>query len=500
MKGGSQLQGGVLPREFVPEFEAARRVWLKRRFLWFAGASAGVLTVAAVLLAGKFWRPGAAKTMLELALPVFVLMQAGVFALYFERARRMTAAPERRVVLRWVGALIVVFTLSSILTAFPFSVLLTEWYTGLFHEVHFGPGVPLMLGTGLVHLAAALLMPWTVREAIKPVLPFVVLYTGALIAARFVQEQNPGIGFTVSLFLMMVGTLVPGLLVSAARDWSFVRRFTTRRVRERYEELSGELALARRIHDRLFPAPVDDGTLRFSYSYEPMREIGGDLVLLAGALEPGEMHIAIVDVTGHGIAAALAVNRIHGEVRRITGRAGGEHGKEGHAVSPGELLRELNEYVALTMTPDGMYATALCLSVSAREGTLRWASAGHPPAFVVVGSGADGGGKDGAAVKEVGSTTLPLGAVTGEDFDPSEESMEFGAGDVLVAYTDGAIEARNPAPAGNMLGVEGLTKLIALERSRGVDGLADRLQRELAAYRGGPAQDDTLFVVVERAG
>ena len=62
-----------------------------------------------------------------------------------------------------------------------------------------------------------------------------------------------------------------------------------------------------------FPAEYDDGFVRFEYRYTPMRELGGDFVHLHVAAS-GIVHVVLLDVTGHGLAAALTVNRLYGEL------------------------------------------------------------------------------------------------------------------------------------------------------------------------------------------
>ena len=81
---------------------------------------------------------------------------------------------------------------------------------------------------------------------------------------------------------------------------------------------------------------------------------------------------------------------------------------------------------------------------------MTWASGGHPPAFL---RGVDG------TVRELGSTAFVLGACSEDDFESEEQTCTLGPGDSLVAYTDGASEARNPS--GKMLRIMGLRAMVA---------------------------------------
>jgi sigma-B regulation protein RsbU (phosphoserine phosphatase) len=174
----------------------------------------------------------------------------------------------------------------------------------------------------------------------------------------------------------------------------------------------------------MFPAPHDDGFVRFEYSYTPMREIGGDYVHLHVGAE-GLIHLTLMDVTGHGLAAALTVNRLYGELERI--RA------ESPTAEPGEVMTLLNRYINLTMVRHNIFVTALCITLDPYEGRLYWCSAGHPPAFL---RGVNG------VVTELTATAVLLGALTPTEFKPDQRTMELSPGDVVLAYTDGAFETR----------------------------------------------------------
>src|SRR5690606_35391330 len=130
-----------------------------------------------------------------------------------------------------------------------------------------------------------------------------------------------------------------------------------------------------------------------------------------------------IDVSGHGVGAALAVNRLHGELLRFFA----QH-PDG---SPGRLLTALNDYSLVALSPQAVYSTALCLRVDPHAGTLTWASAGHPPAFL---RRADG------RIEPIESTAVMLGVIDGESFQPNEQSCAIQPGDRILAYTDGASE------------------------------------------------------------
>jgi serine phosphatase RsbU (regulator of sigma subunit) len=191
-----------------------------------------------------------------------------------------------------------------------------------------------------------------------------------------------------------------------------------------------------------------------------------------------------VDVTGHGIPAALTVNRLHGELDRIFA--------EVPETSPGEALALLNRYVHLTLSSHSVYVTALCVRVDSKRGALEYASGGHPPAFVRAVDG---------TVEQLDSTAFVLGACPAPDFKPEQRTVRFGPGDSLIAYTDGAIEARDST--GRYFGIVGLQKVIAGGKSdaaakSGDAGWTGAVLSAVDRYRFGPPADDTLVVEISR--
>jgi sigma-B regulation protein RsbU (phosphoserine phosphatase) len=150
------------------------------------------------------------------------------------------------------------------------------------------------------------------------------------------------------------------------------------------------------------------------------------------------------------------------------------------------MLTALNRYVRLTMAKSAVYATALCIRIDSRKNTLEYASGGHPPAFLR---------KADRTITKLQAGTYLLGVFEGEDYCPECKTVAFDPGDALLAYTDGASEARNLN--GEMFNVEGLQARLAE-----LGGMAARwpaaLLHQIVGYRRGPAEDDTLLVAIYR--
>ncbi len=247
--------------------------------------------------------------------------------------------------------------------------------------------------------------------------------------------------------------------------------------------MQSELSGARRLLESCLPPQWHVGPVRVHYVYEPMREIGGDLLFVYPPAESevnGRASVVVLDVSGHGIAAALTVSRLVGELERIFG--------ENSAASPAEVMQALNRYASLTLMRHSMFVTGVCLRTDVDAGTLEWANAGHPPALLRRAAG---------AIESLNPTTYVLGVVDGGEFGTDVGRTVFERGDSVIAYTDGASEAA--APDGQMLGIEGVERLVRElctpnEASDWASALADRV----CSHRSGPPLDDTLLVVVSR--
>ncbi|MCA9295175.1 MAG: serine/threonine-protein phosphatase, partial [Phycisphaerales bacterium] len=200
-----------------------------------------------------------------------------------------------------------------------------------------------------------------------------------------------------------------------------------RALRGQVKSIGGELSRARIVHDAMFPKQFDLGHIVFEYQYQPIAEIGGDYVHMHVCPETGLVYLTLLDVAGHGLAAALTVNRLFGELERI--RAENPHAR------PHDVMALLNRYINLTMSRHSLFATGACIMIDPSSGELHWVNAGHPPALVRTTDG---------TIRELETTCMLLGVLPSQEFEPDEQCMVIKPGDVVIAYTDGVIEARSP--------------------------------------------------------
>lgn len=341
----------------------------------------------------------------------------------------------------------------------------------------------LILQSGLAYLftftLASLLIPWSLRQALRPLLMCVVVHQGAmLLLGRFeFLPQLAGLS-------IILGAAIPGIAFTFVRgrpsdDLAHLR------VRSRkYDSIARDLVDARRIHEAIFPGAISEGPVRVAYRYRPSQHIGGDF-LSARRLGDGPdapLLVVVVDVTGHGVASALTVNRLHAEIERTVA--------ERPDTSPGQLLHRLNDYLHFTLAIHSVYATAFCIRIDepAEDGAcaVRWASGGHPPALLRRGFG---------PVQRLASTALMLGVASGPDYEADERATTLAPGDTLVIYTDGAIDARTRS--GQMLEIAGLEEFF--KRASGdAEAVVESIDRAIESAMVDLPTDDTLIVAITR--
>ncbi|MFN4243093.1 MAG: PP2C family protein-serine/threonine phosphatase [Tepidisphaerales bacterium] len=335
----------------------------------------------------------------------------------------------------------------------------------------------LAIGLALsAHLLPCLFMPWTVRESLVPAAAVLAGTVGVL--AFDVVGGSLGWTWATAIALGTVSCLVPGALLCWWRYTRFRGDYRLRFESGRYKELRGELSAARRIHESTLPPMSLPGPAWLAYRYRPTRDVGGDM-LTVRELDGGRRMVVLLDVTGHGITAALMVNRLIGELDRLL--AGQP------PPGPGGLLRGLNRYASLLLGPHGLFLSAIAAEFDPYACRMRYASAGHPTAYL---RRCDG------SMEELRSTGLLLGVVEPREFELDEMTLTLTGGEVFLLCTDGATETRDAR--GVPLLTAGLAMLFAEAAATAADPpeLAERLMDEVDRYRHGDVEDDTLLVVV----
>jgi serine phosphatase RsbU (regulator of sigma subunit)/CHASE1-domain containing sensor protein/anti-sigma regulatory factor (Ser/Thr protein kinase) len=244
-----------------------------------------------------------------------------------------------------------------------------------------------------------------------------------------------------------------------------------------YYSVEQELGTARSIQHALLPKdlPRLEGW-KIAYHYQPAREVGGDFYDFL-RLEDDRLGLVIGDVSGKGIAAALVMANTQSVLRAVARRGN---------IAPGRVLAEANE-VLYSYIPAGTFVTCFYGVLDPESGRLVYANAGHDPPYLQ---------RDGDA-KELRARGMPLGLMPGMPYE--EKEAVLAAGDDLLFYSDGLVEAHDPG--GEMFGFPRLRKLIMAQSAGSGEELVDFLLDELTRFTGTDSEqeDDITLVTLGRS-
>ncbi len=249
----------------------------------------------------------------------------------------------------------------------------------------------------------------------------------------------------------------------------------TQEAAERYR-LERELTIARGIQVALLPErlPLVDG-YRIYGATRPSRGVSGDYYQLVERAGGDEYVLALADVSGKGISAAMLTGYLEA-VASVPIEDGLEPHEIFNRVSP-KLHRR---------TPPNRFATMFLGVLDSSNGSFRFANAGHAPACLVRASG---------DIEWLSSTGVPLGLLPNVTYELGETLLE--TGDNLVVYSDGYTEAENPN--GVEFGQDRLAEACIENQNLKPADLAAAVDRALENYAAGqPFADDRTIVVVRR--
>ncbi|MGB0715823.1 MAG: PP2C family protein-serine/threonine phosphatase [Phycisphaerae bacterium] len=254
------------------------------------------------------------------------------------------------------------------------------------------------------------------------------------------------------------------------------------------DRMKRDLDAASAIQRNLLPQdlPVDVNA-KFGWHFEPCDELGGDILNVV-PIGDDEVAMYLLDVTGHGVPAALlsvTVSQVL-NVRDpsssilIAGQADGKPVSQ----SPSDVLAYLNRQFPMASS-GGKFMTMVYAVLNLRTGLLRYANAGHPPPFLV---------RPGSNPEQLTGGNLPIGVIA--DAEIEESSIELQPGERVYLYSDGLSEAVNEER--EMVQIEGLDRMIGRSQEGSLDDSIGRCVEELKAWCGtAPLTDDISLLAFE---
>ncbi len=254
----------------------------------------------------------------------------------------------------------------------------------------------------------------------------------------------------------------------------------------RREKLNREIEIAREVQERLFPQHLPEiSGLDYFGRCRTALGVGGDYYDFL-ALPDGKLGVALGDVSGKGIAAALTMASLQASLRADAMRAGNDIAG---------LITRVNAMLYDASTED-RYATLFYAQYDPATHRLSYVNAGHCPP-ILLRSAAKNGSENGPEADTVQRLDQAGGTVVGLLPECSYEQAEvsLSPGDLLVIYTDGFSEAMSPH-----LEEWGEHRLIdAIAACNGLparDSIAKIMQAADAFASGAPQSDDMTLVIL----
>jgi serine phosphatase RsbU (regulator of sigma subunit) len=244
-----------------------------------------------------------------------------------------------------------------------------------------------------------------------------------------------------------------------------------RQIVEQQRELESEVAMAAGIQMGLLPtAPPEVPAADVAGLCLPAANVGGDYYDLL-LDDQGRLVLLIADVAGHSIGSALLMAMARSVLRREITQGG----------TPAEVLSATNTAMYGDLVNAGLFITMFCALYDPSDGRLTYANAGHNPPVLKHEQGTSELDADGAAI----------GFLEHVEFE--ELSATLAPGDALLLYTDGVVEAMDPAD--EQFGEERLAELVETMASAGADALIHAVVDALNDFTGGGHQRDDITIV-----
>lgn len=469
-----------IPAEFARQFETERAHKLRRRALVYCWIVLGLVVFSLTATIWDLIAPYTGDPQADAVTALF--FDTGYLLLYVAAIVLLRGGPvSRKRVVRIISWLVLLTGATTIIST-PFtdnSYLIPTATKAPTDAAVMGQGLVNLIYLFIIHIVASMLVNLSPREGLRPLVPLLALFAVMTLV-------TPHASWSTRVTLIGLSPLVgvPGLLWSWWRHRSFFERFQARAIARRYEQVTRDLSDARRVHEALFPPPIRDGPVRLEYCYEPAQHIGGDF--LFARRFPGEgdgdaagsLVVVVLDVTGHGVPAALSVNRMHGELERLLETT----------AEPAAIVTALNRFTVQSLAQQRMYASAVCVRVlppDAHGADVQWCSAGHPDALLRRRDG---------SIEPLRSTACMLGVLSGGEFTAALLTTRMNAGDVLALVTDGVHDSEDRH--GQRIGPKGFETLLAAAPRISNRSLAEYIMRQLSDWQTGSAVDDRLIVAL----
>ena len=268
------------------------------------------------------------------------------------------------------------------------------------------------------------------------------------------------------------------------------------------QRMENELVIAQEVQAQLFPHQISQlASLEVHGFCRPARTVSGDYYDFL-TVDPDKLVLAVGDISGKGISAALLMATIHSAVRAYSlqdipalrepvavGAASGSgvmlaSGLQGFEVSPGAMLALLNHQL-FESTPAEKYATLFIGAYNGVEHKLTYSNGGHLPPIIMSEDG---------SIHRLDRGGTVVGLFDGMSYE--EGSIQLRHGDIFLAYSDGVTEPENDF---GEFGEQRLIDLVRENRSSPLARISEIVTAAVDDWIGANEQPDDVTLVLARA-
>ena len=201
----------------------------------------------------------------------------------------------------------------------------------------------------------------------------------------------------------------------------------------------------------------------------PARDVGGDFYHYH-VTESGKLNIAIADVSGKGVAAALFVSRAI-TLLQMLGSLG---------LSPAQAMQSYNDKLA-AQNPNNLFITTFIATYDPVSRELTYTNAGHNVPYILSDT----------LIALDGAVGMAAGVFAGESYE--QKTVTLQPGDELFLYTDGVNEAQNRA--GELFSTERLEQILGAHTGEYRQQVIEDVLREIEAFSDGAEQSDDITML-----
>ncbi len=247
-----------------------------------------------------------------------------------------------------------------------------------------------------------------------------------------------------------------------------------RKIQSQQEMIRKDLELAEQVQRSLVPEQLSLPELDVCVKHMPMIGVGGDF---ADIYFDGEesVYLTLVDVTGHGITAALLVNRVCSEIKNLVREKN----------DPAKVLYTVNNFIFDSFEGMAMFLTMFCGVLNLRKKTFVYAGSAHP-AVILWRS------RENKFLK-LESQNIIIGYEKREQSRFIQDVAMLGAEDKILMYTDGIIEAEDAA--GKQLGINGFINFFKSSIYLSASEILETILNGIYEFSPNPIKDDVYLIL-----